>query len=113
MMFAFPEKLRPLGEGCIIPYLEDGRVYILVLTENDTVYRLKLATKVDAGQVSLSTKGMDDWCEEWQVPEETLTACGGVGAWRVVDEDTVILGGGDGGIVRLTRAGRWGRGKSG
>lgn len=62
--------------------------------------------------VKLTTKGMEDWCEEWEVPEETLVACGGVGAWRVIDEDTIVLGGADGGIVRLTRAGKWGRGLS-
>jgi nuclear pore complex protein Nup160 len=108
---AFPEKLRPLGEGCIIPYPEDGRVYILVLTENDVVYRLKLSMVLTESDLELSTKGMDDWSEEWEVPEETLGACGGVGAWRVIDEDTIVLGGGDGGIVRLTRAGKWGRGE--
>jgi nuclear pore complex protein Nup160 len=107
---AFPEKLRPMSEGCIIPYPEDGRVYILLLTESDIVYRLKLSMVMQGGVVELSTKGMDDWCEEWDVPEETLVACGGVGAWKVIDEDTIVLGGGDGGIVRLTRAGKWGRG---
>jgi nuclear pore complex protein Nup160 len=100
-----------MGEGCIIPYPEDGRVYILALTETDVVFRLKLSLRISDGTTELSMKGMDDWCEEWEVPEETLVACGGVGAWRVIDEDTVVLGGGDGGVVRLTRAGRWGRGE--
>jgi len=109
---AFPDKLRPLGEGCIIPYPEDGRVYMLLLTENDVVYRLKLSMVMNGDRLELTTKGMDTWCEEWEVPEETLVACGGVGAWRVIDEDTIVLGGGDGGIVRLTRAGKWGRGLS-
>jgi nuclear pore complex protein Nup160 len=107
---AFPDRLRPLREGCIIPYPEDGRVYILVVTESDVVYRLKLSMSMGEDGVKMTNKGMDDWCEEWEVPEETLVACGGVGAWRVIDEDTIVLGGADGGIVRLTRAGKWGRG---
>lgn len=45
------------------------------------------------------------------MPEEVVNACVGVGSWIVLDEETVVLGGGDGGIVRLTRSGDDGSGK--
>ena len=106
------ERLRTLSEGCIVPYADDGRVYILLLTHTDTVYRLKLNLSAPGGALVVSAKGLDDWYEEWKVPEDTLAACGGVGAWTVIDEDTLILGSGDGGIVRLTRSGKWNRGMS-
>jgi nuclear pore complex protein Nup160 len=108
----FSDRLRTLSDGCIVPYTEDGRVYILLLTQTDVLYRLKLSLTTINGRSIVSTKSLDDWYEEWEVPEDTLTACGGIGAWTVIDEDTLILGGGDGGIVRLTRSGKWGRGTS-
>lgn len=110
LLINFAERLRALNEGCIVPYADDGRVYILLLTETDTVYRLKLNLAIFGESSVVSSKGLDDWYEEWKVPEDTLTACGGIGAWTVIDEDTLILGGGDGGIVRLTRSGKWNRG---
>lgn len=110
--FNFPDKLRTLGEGCIIPYIEDGRAYIVLLTQTDVVYRLKLILDLTSGRTVLSAKVLDDWFEEWEIPEDTLTGCGSIGAWTVIDEDTLILGSGDGGIVRLTRSGKWGRGMS-
>lgn len=107
----FSDRIRTLSDGCIVPYTDDGRVYILLLTQTDIVYRLKLNLATVAGRSVVSTKGLDDWYEEWEVPEDTLTACAGIGAWTVIDEDTLILGGGDGGIVRLTRSGKWNRGE--
>lgn len=112
LTITFPDRLRTLDEGFIIPYQQDGRVYILLLSESDVVYRLKLYLVNVGGRYGLSVKGLEDWYEEWSVPEETLTACGGVGAWTVIDEDTLVLGAGDGGIVRLTRSGKWGRSES-
>lgn len=111
LIINFADRLRTLVEGCIIPYHDQGRVYIPLLTQNDVVYRLKLNLTMIGEKPVLSTKGLDDWFEEWEVPEDTLTACAGIGAWAVIDEDTLILGSGDGGIVRLTRSGKWGRGK--
>ena len=56
--------------------------------------------------MAFTAKDNEDWCEEWTVPEDVVAACGGVGAWTAVDESNVVLGGGDGGIIRLTRLGR-------
>lgn len=112
LTITFAEKLRPLDKGCIVPYQQDGRVYIVLLSESGSVYRLKLNVSNASERIVPSLQGLEDWYEEWAVPEETLTSCGGVGAWTVIDEDTIVLGAGDGGIVRLTRSGKWGRSES-
>lgn len=109
---SFPDPLRPVGDGSIIAYVEEGRFYIVVVSEEDVLYRLKFSLGSFSGpgdRVAFKVKGDEDWCEEWEIPQDTIAACGGVGAIKVNDEDTVILGVGDGGIVRLTRSVHWGR----
>ncbi len=106
----FSDPLRPLGEGCIVPCRRSGRVYILVLTQANVLYRLSFplgSFKSGRGdRVVFTTKGNEDWCEEWAVPDDVIVGCGGAGAWTAVDENVMVLGGGDGGIVRLTRSSR-------
>jgi nuclear pore complex protein Nup160 len=103
----FPDRLRPLAEGCIVSSRRGGRVYILAVSQANVLYRLSFplgSFKARAGdRFVFMTKGNDDWSEEWAVPDDVIVACGGVGAWTVVHEGSVALGGGDGGIVRLLR----------
>ncbi|KAK4684665.1 hypothetical protein P7C73_g5499, partial [Tremellales sp. Uapishka_1] len=106
LRISFPEPLRPLAKGCILTSPHDGKVHILLLTTTNVLYRLTFPAASE-GRFGFATKNHDDWSEEWVVPEDVIEACGGVGAWEVMDDSTVILGGGDGGIVRLKRDGQW------
>ena len=109
LRICFPDPLRPLGEGCIVHSSRTGRLYILVVTQANVLYRLTFPSSFRedaADRMVFTTKGNDEWCEEWAVPDDVVSACGGVGAWTVIDESNVVLGGGDGGIVRLVRSGR-------
>lgn len=113
----FPQQIKSLPEDCIIVSPLDRRVYVLVYTEEITedasrnmLYRLNFpigSTKLGKGsRFSFTTRGNDDWMEEFQVPHDMLINCGGVGTWTVVDELNVVLGCGDGGVLRLTRSNR-------
>jgi nuclear pore complex protein Nup160 len=113
----FPRPIKALPEESIIVSTVDRRVYVLVYTEGNTadaelgtLYRLNfplLSAKLGRGhRFNFTTRGNDDWVEDIDVPEEILRNSGGISAWTVVDELNVILGGNDGGIVRLTRSNR-------
>ena len=108
----FPDALRPLGSGCIVSCPRSGRLYILVVTQANVLYRLSFpldSYKAGRGdRFVFPTTGSDEWSEEWAVPDDMIAACGGVGAWIVLHESNVVLGGGDGGIVRLLRSTRGG-----
>jgi len=105
----FPDPLRSLSDRCIVNSKRDGKVYILVVTEANVLYRLSFSTggarfgRYGGSMMSFTVKSGDEWCEEWEVPDEIIAGCGGVGSWTVVNENLVVLGGGDGGIVRLIR----------
>lgn len=106
----FPERISTLGEGCIILSELDRRVYILVYTEGDVLYRLNFplaGNKIGKGcRFGFTVRGNEDWVEEWEVPQEIVSAAGGIGCWKAIDELNVMLGCGDGGIVRLSRSTR-------
>jgi nuclear pore complex protein Nup160 len=105
----FPDPLRSLSERCIIHSRRHRRVYILVVTQSNVLYRLNFDFSGDpigrngGDRMDFSVGSGSEWCEEWQVPDEVIAGCGGVGSWTVVNENMVVLGGGDGGIVRLIR----------
>ncbi|OCF41500.1 hypothetical protein I317_04703 [Kwoniella heveanensis CBS 569] len=107
----FPEQLRPLTSGSVVVSRRDKRLFVLVVSQANIVYRLNFPLGTfrpdTEDRFVFTTKGHDEWYEEWEVPEDVIAACGGVGAWTALDENTVILGGGDGGIVKLSRAGHW------
>lgn len=107
----FPDRLMPLTEGCIV---QNGRLYILVVTEAPAVYRLSFPLAGYVGgendRFHFTTQG-DDWCEEYTVDSEVFAASGGIGTWKALNEDSVVLGGSDGGIVRLQRSGHRGDGE--
>ncbi|RXK41625.1 hypothetical protein M231_01124 [Tremella mesenterica] len=107
----FPEPLRPLTENCIIPQVHDGVLHVLVVSQADVIYRLSFGmggSRVGKGsRVSFDLRNTDEWCEEYVVPDETVASCGGIGAWIAIDEDGVVLGCGDGGIIRCSRSRRW------
>jgi nuclear pore complex protein Nup160 len=118
----FPQQITSLPEDCIIVSPLDRRVYVLVYTEvieedtsRNVFYRLNFplgSTKLGQGsRFSFTTRGNDDWVEEFQVPHDVLANCGGVGTWTVVDELNVLLGCGDGGILRVSRSNRGIHGK--
>ncbi|WVR06261.1 hypothetical protein IAU60_003291 [Kwoniella sp. DSM 27419] len=107
----FPEQLRPLSEECITLSHRDQRLFISVVSLANNVHRLNFPLgnfRPDTDdRFVFSTKGNEEWHEEFAVPEDIVRSCAGVGAWTVLDENTVVLGGGDGGIVRLVRTGHW------
>jgi nuclear pore complex protein Nup160 len=110
----FPDPLRPLVDSSITLSRQDGRLYILVVTQENVVYRLSFPVggfKRDSGRRFAFTTRGDDWSEEYEVPEEVIAACGAVSAWHVVDSETVVLGGTDGGIIRLARSDQRGDGE--
>ena len=97
---AFPDPIRPLGDDCII--VSHNRIYVFALSESNVLYRLQFPGNVErARRFAFTTSG--DWCEDLEMTDEILNACGGISAWTVVDEETVVLGGYDGGTVRLAR----------
>lgn len=113
----FPRPIKAMPEGSIVVSTADRRVYVLVYTDGNTadadlgtLYRLNFplgGAKLGKGRrFNFTTRGNDDWVEDIDVPEEILRNCGGISAWAVVDELNVILGGNDGGIVRLARSNR-------
>ncbi|WVQ80541.1 hypothetical protein IAT38_002646 [Cryptococcus sp. DSM 104549] len=107
----FPAKLRTLAEGSIVVSHRDQLLYVYALTETNQVYRLNFPLgnfRPGTGdRFVFTTRGGGDWSEQFEPAQEDIVACGGVGAWTVLDEDTVVLGGGDGGIVKMTRTGNW------
>lgn len=106
----FPDRIASLSEGCLIVSTLDRRVYILVYTEADVLYRLNFHLGSSASgrgsRSGFTVRGNDDWVEEWQVPQDMVAASGGVGVWHALDELNVVLGCGDGGIIRLARSSR-------
>ena len=110
LRISFPDALRPLGSRCIVPSARNGRLYVLVVSQVNVLYRLCFPydnfKSGHGDRMVFTAKNNEQWCEEWTVPEDLVAACGGVGSWTAVDESNVVLGGGDGGIVRLTRLGR-------
>ncbi|WVQ72883.1 hypothetical protein IAR50_002444 [Cryptococcus sp. DSM 104548] len=105
----FPEPLRTLSPGLVRISSQEKRLYILVVSQANVVYRLNFPLgdfKPSSGdRFSFTLQNDEEWSEEWEVPEDVIGSCGGVGATTVVDERTAVLGGGDGGIVILTRSG--------
>ncbi|ODN74422.1 hypothetical protein L202_06819 [Cryptococcus amylolentus CBS 6039] len=105
----FPEPLRTLSSGLVRISPQEKRLYILVVSQANIVYRLNFPLgdfEPSSGErFSFTLQNGEQWSEEWEVPEDVIGSCGGVGATTVVDERTVVLGGGDGGIVILTRSG--------
>jgi nuclear pore complex protein Nup160 len=101
----FPDQLRPLADGCIIPSFGAGQLVVVVLSTENVVYRLTfpIGMFVDKGdRITLSPKA--DWVEEWDIDPDLVAAVGEVGSWSVTDENTVVLGCADGGIIRVVRA---------
>ncbi len=106
----FPHELRPLVSGSIVPSREDERLYVVAVSTTNILYRINFPlgppSKGDRFIFSLKSNE-EDWCEEWVIPEDVLSACGGIGSLAVTNGNTVVLGCDDGGIIRLTRSGHW------
>lgn len=111
---SFPDRLLPLTDGCVSLSTSENKLFVIVVTETTVVYRLSFplgSFRPGKGdRFAFSTK-KDEWCEEYEVPDEVIAASTGVGSWIVLDEQTVVLGGTDGGIVRLARTGQDGSGE--
>ncbi|WWC70656.1 uncharacterized protein I206_104607 [Kwoniella pini CBS 10737] len=107
----FPEQLRPLAQGGILVSKRDKRLFVTVVSQANIVYRLNFPLGTfrpgTEDRFVFTTKGNDDWYEEWEIPEDVIVSCSGISAWTALDENTIILGGGDGGIIRVTRNGYW------
>ncbi|WWC88782.1 uncharacterized protein L201_003695 [Kwoniella dendrophila CBS 6074] len=107
----FPEQLRALAQGSIVISKRDKRLFITVVSQANIVYRLDFPLGTfrpnTEDRFVFTTKGNEDWYEEWEVPEDVVVTCSGISPWTALDENTLILGGGDGGIVRVTRSGYW------
>ncbi|ORY31381.1 nucleoporin Nup120/160-domain-containing protein [Naematelia encephala] len=106
----FPSPLRPLVDECIVLHRKQGKVYILLVSEDNVIYRLSFPLgdfEVDSGdRFDFSLNANEEWCEEYSLSEEILNACGGLGAWTVLNPSTVVLGCADGGIVKAVRSHR-------
>ncbi|ORX40189.1 nucleoporin Nup120/160-domain-containing protein [Kockovaella imperatae] len=108
LQILFPEPLRALSEGTIILSNADRKVYIIVVSESNTVYRLsfplgRFKSERGARFIFMTTGGVE-WCEEFDVPEDVISQAGGVCPVAIVDSETVVLGGADGGIIRVIRS---------
>lgn len=105
----FPDRLAPLVDSCIVPIRRDDKVYILVVTQGRMVYRLAFPYgsfhPASGDRFVFTTTGGDDWSEEYEIPEEVLGKQGDIGAWMVIDQDTVVLDGSEGGMTKLSRFG--------
>lgn len=101
----FPDALRTLSDGCIVASLGTRQLVVIVVTEANVLYRLTfpLGSFVDLGdRLSFNTKN-HDWAEEWELDEDLIESAGGIGACAVTNENTVVLGCADGGIIRIER----------
>lgn len=101
----FPDQLRSLTDGCVMASLGTRQLIIIVVTEANVLYRLTfpLGSFVDLGdRITFDTKN-SDWAEEWEIEEDFIVSSGGVGSWAVTNEETVVLGCADGGIIRVVR----------
>lgn len=100
-----PDPLRPLVQGCLVPDLGNGQLVVVVVTQADVVYRFTfpLGSFVDQGdRIAFVTKDTD-WVEEVEIDSETIAAAGGIGSWSVVNPNILVLGCGDGGIIKAER----------
>ncbi|CAK9785053.1 hypothetical protein CC85DRAFT_277004 [Cutaneotrichosporon oleaginosum] len=105
LRIVLPDPLRPLANGCIIPDFGAGVLIVLVVTTADVIYRFTfpLSGFSDAGdRVILQTKDTD-WAEEIEIGDETINAAGGIASWAAVNQNTVMLGCSDGGIIKVAR----------
>ncbi|RSH88570.1 uncharacterized protein EHS24_001115 [Apiotrichum porosum] len=102
----FPDALRPLADGCIVPSVRLGQLVIVVLTETNVIYRLSfnIQSFTDRGDRVVFTTKDGEWVEEWEIDPDVLSSVGDIGSWAVTNEDTVILGCADGGIVKAVRS---------
>jgi nuclear pore complex protein Nup160 len=102
----FPDALRPLGDGCIVPSFGDRQLVVLALSTANVLYRFTfpLGLFADKGDRIKFAPKEAEWVEEWEIEPDTVAAIREVGSWAVTDENTVVIGGADGGIVRLVRA---------
>jgi len=100
----FPDQLRPLADKCIIPSFGDRQLVVVVLSTANIIYRLTfpLGLFVDKGDRVTFKPKEGEWVEEWEIDPDLVAAVGEIGAWAV-DEDTVVLGCADGGIIRVVR----------
>ncbi|WVN88766.1 uncharacterized protein L203_103979 [Cryptococcus depauperatus CBS 7841] len=103
----FPEPLRPLSSRMVCVSSRDKQLYALVVSQTNLVYRLRFplgAFISESNDRFVFNTDEEDYWEQWPVPDDVIVACGGVGATTVLDENTIVLGAGDGGIVILTRS---------
>lgn len=101
----FPDRLLPLSDDCVVVSLGTRQLVVMVITEANIIYRLTfpLGSFVDLGdRLSFNTKN-SDWAEEWEIEEDGVESAGGIGSWAVTNEDTVVLGCADGGIIKVER----------
>jgi nuclear pore complex protein Nup160 len=100
----FPQALRPLAEDSMV-VSRRGQLYVFALGQDNTLYRLSFPLdqgSLQRGGRTIFTVDQDEtWFEEWSLPEEVVAGCWGISTWTVVDEGTVVLGGMDGGIIRV------------
>ena len=102
----FPSRLVSLAEDSIVLSLAEQMIYVFAYSQANVLYRMKFPLIRSTGpgtRMSFSINGGSHWVENFHVPEELIAAAGGVSAWSAMDEDTAILGGQDGGIIRVAR----------
>ena len=102
----FPHSLRPLSDGTIILSQLDRKVYILVVSQADIVYCLSFPLdgyRPQRGARFQFVVRSEDWVEEYEIPEDVGAGVAGAGPVAVVDAETVVLGGVDGGLVKCSR----------
>ncbi|TXT13507.1 hypothetical protein VHUM_00874 [Vanrija humicola] len=100
-----PDPIRPLTDGCIVPDVRGRRLTIIALTHTNVVYRFTfpLTAFIDKGdRVAFITTDVE-WVEEFEIDPDLISSAGGIGSWAVTNANTVILGCGDGGIIKVQR----------
>ncbi|GMK57727.1 hypothetical protein CspeluHIS016_0405610 [Cutaneotrichosporon spelunceum] len=105
LRIVLPDPLRPLASGCIVPDFGAGMLTVLAVTTADVIYRFTfpLGSFTDAGdRIKFVTKDAD-WVEEVELDDETIHSTGGITSWAAVNQNTVVLGCTDGGIVKVDR----------
>lgn len=110
----FPEQLRPLAKKCIIPSFGSGQLIVLVVTEANVIYRLSFALNLFANsgdRIAFMPKEQE-WIEEYEVDADLIVSAGEIGSWGVTDQNTVVLGCADGGIIRVVRSSKSSPGES-
>lgn len=105
----FPETLAPLSSTSITTaFSASGRsyLYVILLSSSGWLYRLRFARSakyaLEGGPIQTFVQD-DDWFEHVELPSDKIHAAAGIATHAVVTEDLILVGCGDGGVLKVEK----------